>query len=321
MAIRKPFRLPGKPSWYIEVNRKRRSTGTADHREAMAIYRDLCRKAELSGDQAKTDGIETFVADYLAWSKSLHAEATQKQDRQSLGKMQRHVGVLNLQDIDQKAADRIVAGLIGEGMAKTSVNAHLRKIKAAFRKAVEWYGCPIVKIRLLKEEKAPPRVIPPASLKRFLMSISGRDRQLVEAYLSSGRRRCELLNLEWKDVDLEGRRYFVNQKKVHLSGWFPMGKAFHGLLSGMPRTDGKVFPGIAPNYATRIVKLALRRSGLDDLRLHDLRHTYAALYLEAGGNIFALKELLGHRQIQTTQIYAHLSKEKLQEEADRVTFA
>ena len=57
------------------------------------------------------------------------------------------------------------------------------------------------------------------------------------------------------------------------------------------------------------------------MRLHDLRHTYAALYLENGGDIYGLKELLGHRQIQTTMIYAHLSQGHLVKEADRVTFA
>lgn len=120
-------RNKSKPSWYVDINRKRRSTKTADHREAMAIYRDLVRKQDFSESQSKSESVESFVSDYLKWSKGLHADNTLRFAREAMAKLQRHIGVLNLKDIDQKAIDRLVGGLLGEGLSRPSVNAHLRK--------------------------------------------------------------------------------------------------------------------------------------------------------------------------------------------------
>lgn len=56
---------------------------------------------------------------------------------------------MDLKDIDQKAVDRLISGIMGEGINRSSVNANLRKIKSAFKKALGWYGYPDVKIKLL----------------------------------------------------------------------------------------------------------------------------------------------------------------------------
>ena len=84
MGIRKPFKIPGKPNWYIEVDRRRRSTKTADHREAMSIYRDLLRRQDFSQDQSKSESVESFVSDYLDWAKGLHADNTLKCAREAM---------------------------------------------------------------------------------------------------------------------------------------------------------------------------------------------------------------------------------------------
>jgi integrase len=52
---------------------------------------------------------------------------------------------------------------------------------------------------------------------------------------------------------------------------------------------------------------ALRRAGITDLHFHDLRHTFASQWMMAGGELYALKDILGHKTIAMTQRYAHLS--------------
>lgn len=89
MAIRKPFKLPGKPNWYVDVNRKRRSTGTADHREAMTIYRELCRKEEMTSVQQKRETIDNFADEYLAWSTGIHAANSVKNYKVAMYKLKR----------------------------------------------------------------------------------------------------------------------------------------------------------------------------------------------------------------------------------------
>lgn len=96
----------------------------------------------------------------------------------------------------------------------------------------------------------------------------------------------------------------------------------------LPRkTPASVAPGATtvfskwkPDTVTHVVKRELRRAGYPDLHLHHLRHSFAAAYLMNGGDLYALKELLGHSQINTTLIYSHLTKSHLEGEANKVRF-
>lgn len=83
---------------------------------------------------------------------------------------------------------------------------------------------------------------------------------------------------------------------------------------------GLVFSKWKPDTVTHVVKRELRRAGYPDLHLHHLRHSFAAAYLMNGGDLYALKELLGHSQINTTLIYSHLTKSHLEGEANKVRF-
>ena len=61
-----------------------------------------------------------------------------------------------------------------------------------------------------------------------------------------------------------------------------------------------------------------KRAGLEDVRLHDLRHTYASVAIKAGIDPFTLKEILGHKNLTTTLRYAHLADEEVQRAAGSV---
>jgi len=114
---------------------------------------------------------------------------------------------------------------------------------------------------------------------------------------------------------LAGRRYYVRQRKVHRSSWFPANDGFMAVLNAIPELErvGFVFKRWrGPDSITHIVKEALRAAELGDLTLHSLRHSFAVLFIEAGGGLRVLQDLLGHRHYKTTEIYAHVHGEHLQ---------
>jgi site-specific recombinase XerD len=82
----------------------------------------------------------------------------------------------------------------------------------------------------------------------------------------------------------------------------------------LPRNKTSVF---------RPFKAAVERAGLSKrLRLHDLRHTFAGLFLASGGDIFKLSKILGHSSVAITQqVYAHLHPDAFAEDYSRVAFA
>jgi site-specific recombinase XerD len=66
---------------------------------------------------------------------------------------------------------------------------------------------------------------------------------------------------------------------------------------------------------------ARRDAGLEDVRIHDLRHSYASFLVNAGRTLYEVQRLLGHTQIKTTQRYAHLSQDTLLAAANAATMA
>ncbi|MFN2269171.1 MAG: site-specific integrase, partial [Desulfonatronovibrio sp.] len=96
------------------------------------------------------------------------------------------------------------------------------------------------------------------------------------------------------------------------------------ILKGLPKVNEFVFP--SPKTGKPFVSIfnswnqARKRAGLEDVRIHDLRHSFASFLVNGGRSIYEVGRLLGHTQIKTTMRYAHLSDETLMEAVNVVPF-
>jgi integrase/recombinase XerC len=153
-----------------------------------------------------------------------------------------------------------------------------------------------------------------------------RDLAILELFYSTGIRLAELCGVNLEDLDL-----LSDQVKVRGKGRkeriVPVGSravlALRRYLNtrdpvvARPRTDRRaVFVSrrgrrLAPRGVQRIVHALLAGIGGDGLRVHSLRHTFATHMLDAGADLRAVQELLGHASLSTTQIYTHTSVERL----------
>ena len=139
----------------------------------------------------------------------------------------------------------------------------------------------------------------------------------------TGCRRNEILSLRWEDVALDENELKLPDTKTGARA-VPLPPPAVELLAGLPREPGNpwVIPGRKPG--TRLQNLddawrAVRaRAGLEGVRIHDLRHSYASRALALGESLPMIGRLLGHRQIETTARYAHLARDSAQEAAERV---
>lgn len=325
MKVRGPFQLPNRPTWYVDIGRKRKSLGTADEAEAKRMVKDITRRV-LAGELDKLSGrtpttpLHKFLSEYDAWSETVHRPATLRAERLACSKLlaltPRDTPVSSL---TPKHFDTLAASLLKDKLKPSSVNLHLRHLKAIFQKAVAWKLCEDnpAKIKPLRTERKAPAFLPPEAVPKVLASIKDQEvRAMVTAYLATGRRRSELMALEWSDIEVG--RYYVRKSKTHLSGWYPINSAFRAVLdarAGLRKPFGR---WAHPDTVSKVVKKALIAAGHGELRLHDLRHSFSALYLMNGGSIFTLKELLGHQQVSTTQVYSHVTQGHLAEEVERV---
>ena len=285
--------------------------------------------------------LQKFTDEYLSWSKGAHRKNSVKLEEQSFKKFFKYLNLSGedtttflLNDIDTRIIDQFMAYFRNEGLKATSVNAHFRHLKAAFSKAKVWKYIeenPFFEIPQFRIEKKVPAFIPPEEIKEFISAISNFDhRMMITGYISTGRRRGELLYLKWSDIDFEKNQYRVESSKEytvksHMSKDFPINDIFMDVLKTLAKKYGKDSGRVfwkyhSPNSVTTFVKRELIRGGYPKLKLHDLRHTFASWYLMSHGDIGVLRELLGHSNIATTMIYSHLTQGHLDTENNKIKF-
>ena len=145
----------------------------------------------------------------------------------------------------------------------------------------------------------------------------------IRVLMLTGCRRNEVLELTWDDVDRTTGELRIRHAKTG-PRQVPLTPAVAGILDALPRVKGKpwVLPGRQPGRRISSLNepwLRLRkRAGLEDVRLHDLRHSFASRALALGESLPMIARLLGHAEVQTTAHYAHLSREALNAAAVRI---
>ncbi len=145
----------------------------------------------------------------------------------------------------------------------------------------------------------------------------------IRLLVMTGCRKSEILTLRWQDVEFERSCLRMAESKSGAK-IVPVGAAVLKLLEGLPRLDGNdyVLPGSKQRkHFVGLPKIWRRirdRAGLSDVRLHDLRHSFASVGAAGGDSLFMIGKLLGHRQSGTTARYAHLADDPLKAAADRI---
>ena len=145
----------------------------------------------------------------------------------------------------------------------------------------------------------------------------------IRLLMLTGCRKEEILGLKWDDVDLSAGELRLSDAKTG-ARTVSLGPEAVEVLKGISRTDGVPWVIVGKRAGTRMRKLddawlRLRaQAGLEDVRIHDLRHSYASRALAIGESLPMIGRLLGHREIETTARYAHLERISVYEAACRV---
>ena len=191
---------------------------------------------------------------------------------------------------------------------------------------------PCLFVRRYKVEKHHERFLTPEELCRLGHALdSAPAERLASAHAAAairllvltGCRRNEILGLRWEDLDFEAGEMRLTDSKTG-ARVVPLPSAAAKVLEGLSRVPGNpwVFPGRKKGDRQHNINdswCRLReRAGLDGVRLHDLRHSYASRALALGESLSMIGELLGHRKVQTTARYAHLARDSVRESTARV---
>lgn len=217
---------------------------------------------------------------------------------------------------------------IKSGICPGTINRELSVLSAMLNHASRRWGVNVVNpVRHQWLRSGPPRL---RYLTRSEASILVRHAEtlrfdladFIRLALHTGCRKNELLTLKWSDVSIE-RRYIMlrpEQTKSNRRRTIPLNKtslqALQRLAEGNStqwvfsrRKSGKL--GERVKALDWLFRKAVKLAGIEDFRIHDLRHTFASWLVSEGVELLKVRDLLGHTSIKMTERYAHLMPDRL----------
>ncbi len=268
---------------------------------------------------------EEIAKDFLDYASQVKRSA-----RDDKGRMRRLLDAFRgrpVETISRQEVEDFSGRLAGE-ISPATVNRHLALLKTTFNRAIRAGKAtinPAVGVKLLKENNVRVRCLSPDEERDLLRGLPPSLGPLVVVAIHTGMRRSELLGLRWEDVDFYTNTIHVRQGKSGEGRRVPMNQVVQDTIRALrqqrirqaqQKGDGREllspYAFCAPgggylSNPSRDWYPALRQAGLQDLRFHDLRHTFASRLAMGGIDLYTVKELLGHKTTQMTSRYAHLS--------------
>lgn len=145
----------------------------------------------------------------------------------------------------------------------------------------------------------------------------------IRLLVFSGARLGEILSLRWEDVDLQGRRLNLRDSKTGKKVVMLNAPAV-AVLDQLPRIEENPYVCCGQRLGKGLVNIhrgwfdIRDQAGLPDVRLHDLRHSFASVAASAGTSLYVIGSLLGHSLPSTTARYAHLHQDPLREASEAI---
>lgn len=180
----------------------------------------------------------------------------------------------------------------------------------------------INKIKTPKIEKALPTVLTKKEVRDLFNATNNfKSKLILKLLYSSGLRVSELTKLKYEDINYEENTGIVHQGKGKKDRMFILSKEVIDELKKFQikqnKTKGHIFTNnkkqpITTRNIQKIIKNSAKKAEINkNVTPHKLRHSFATHLLETGTDIRMIQELLGHSNLQTTQIYTHISREQI----------
>ena len=314
-----------------------------DARQRVSEHKALLARDIDPGDERAQKRNDLTFADFSEEFYVPHATMHKKTWQEDVYKIERRInptlGKLRLSTITARDLTTFHAK-VKEATSATTANHHLTLVKRMLSLAVKWgllEKNPATGLDRFKEPPHRERYLTKEELPRFLKALDEQEDRLsvaaIRLLLFTVCRKGEILSLHWDQVKLtEGRIFLAKTKNGRARSVLLNAKArevLEGLLARKgeePRTRESeyVFPSRAGterghiNDLRKPFEVVCEAAGIEGLRIHDLRHSFATLAIMAGASLYDVQKLLGHSDIAMTQRYAHMVDESLQRATDNV---
>jgi integrase len=243
----------------------------------------------------------------------------------------RYLDEICRQDIVKMHSERRASGA-----AAGSANRLLIMMRYIFNLALRWEvpgvkTNPTKNVPLMPENNKKERYLSEEEARRLYEAVCKSEntmlQYIVPMLILTGARKREVLDAKWEDFDFERRLWRIPTTKLGKPRHVPLSDGVMSLLTTMPKNLKSDYVFANPRTHKPFVSIfcawdtARMRAGLSDVRVHDLRHSFASPLINSGRSLYEVQKLLGHTQIRTTARYAHLSGETLLAASNAATLA
>ncbi len=275
--------------------------------------------------------------DYLLYERN-YSEKTVTAYRSDILELQKfgeeQQGNLTYKDVDATLVREWMVSLMDKGEAPSTVNRKLSSVRTYFKYLLRKglvAADPLRKVTGPKQKKALPVFVREEEMNRLLDEVEFdegfegcRDHTIIETFYATGMRRAELIGLNDGDVDFSASQIKVTGKR-NKQRLIPFDAELRRSLQDyvnvrnesvpvrsdaffVRKTGERLYPGLVEQlvkrYLSKVVTVKKRSP-------HVLRHSFATAMLNNGADLGAIKELLGHESLATTELYTHTTFEEL----------
>ena len=337
-----PYKREDSPIYWASYTdpsgkRVRRSTGTTDKREAAALE----ARWKLEAHEARQWGREPdreIEAVMLAFLKAKSDKRSHEDDLLHARRWRQLLPGRTVQSLKPADIHGYIAARKETGVSNSTVNRELAFLAACIgwcNRELAWNLPNPIQGRKLKEPEGRTRWLSLGEAEKLVDAASSNERapylaDFLTLALNTGMRRGEMLGLEWARVNLHAGtiRLEAQHTKAGKSRTVPVNDSARAALINRARFRAETCPdspwvfanaaGARITCIKRSFATACRVAGIEDFRIHDLRHTCAAWLVSAGVPLPEVRDLLGHSSVTMTERYAHLAQDNIRAAVGRL---
>jgi integrase len=321
------IRKRGNLQWEARVRRKGhpvtcKTFETKVDAEAWArqIESEIDRGVFVSRAEAESttlnEAIDRYIAEYIPRLAQVYKETTRAKALQYRAIASRIMATIRSKDIADLIREREA-----EGVSGNTIRLDLALLSRLFNVAHADWGMeslvnPVERATKPKIAKGRERRLEDSEEEKLLGAATPLFRPVICFAIETAMRREEMATLDWDRVDLKKRSVFLAETKNGEARSVPLSPAALALLAAQPKPhEGPVF-GMSASAMTQAMEAARRKAGLENLRLHDLRHEATSrLFEQTDLDVMEIKTITGHKSLQMLARYSHLRTHRL---ADRL---
>lgn len=301
----------------------------------------LVKNESIHEDAEQKDiSLQQLIEEFQSYSKTNHSPSSQKRYKAILDHFRaflKRYPYMSISRVSAKAFENYKTFRKNQGSQNKTINLELGLFRTMFNLAIDWdymQDNPIKKVRMLKiDNHKKPRFLSKKECKLLLDNCGEELYPIFCTFLNTGMRKSELENLEWHDVDFNRRKIKIrvkdNWRPKTTEREIPINDGLLELLKShckKTRGNGWVFhrkdgSKIEPNWLRKKLIQITKKCGMPNVtKIHSLRHTFASWLVMNGVDLATVKKLLGHSNIATTMIYAHLADEHVEKAVEKIVF-